>query len=156
MFQPLIKAFRSLMRNLQSLVTLCSLVKIRQPLVMMLLSLVRILKLPSMTHRLLSMTCLPPKGCSRAAAGLDFLSVSATVASSGVLSWICARWRFVSVTVAFSGALLLSCGMHMGMIASICPSCSNTPSYSGATVRATAGAVDVLAALFLASRFALN
>ena len=52
-------------------------------------------------------------------------SISATVSSSGVLSWICACCRFVSATVASSDLLLPLLYVHVA--ANACPPCSDTP-----------------------------
>ena len=44
-----------------------------------------------------------------------------TVSSSGVLSWLCVRWRFVLVAVTCSGVLLPLLSMNLLLVASACP-----------------------------------
>ena len=70
----------------------------------------RILRPLSMTPRL-SRTCVLPGGCS--------LSCS--------FFWVRARWRSVSATVASSGVLLLPSRLHRFLVASVYPSRSDTP-----------------------------
>lgn len=58
-------------------------------------------------------------------------TISVTLSSSGVLSCICAHWRFIPGTVALSGVLLPRLVVYMFLPARVCPSHSDTLFCSG-------------------------